>query len=229
MVNDIDQTLKEWVSTVVPGVAVTLDIPTDTKTADKGISVYLLDILQTPPPSTLKRAPLQLTLRYLITAWSDSMEDAHKMLGQIAMAALDQSGFMVESESVPIELWRAFGIAPRPSVIVRLPLRQERPEPQSKPVLSPMQVKVSSVNSFFGVLIGRPGDLPLADAAVEVPLLGLLTRSDRKGRFSFHSVPSELPLAIRIRAKGKEFQFQVEEPHPVPEDPLEIPLDVLEG
>ena len=229
MVDDIDQSLKDWIGTVIPGIAVTFDAPGDGKAASRGISVYLLEVLQALPPSTLKRSPLQLTLRYLITTSADSAGDAHKMIGQLALAALDHSGFVVEAESLPIELWRAFGIAPRPSLVLRVPLRQERPEPKAKPVLSPMRVKVSGISSFFGVLLARPGDLPLADAAVEVPSLGLRTRSDWKGRFSFPSVPSELPLNMRIRAKGKEFQLRVEEPHPVPENPLTIPLDILEG
>jgi hypothetical protein len=59
--------------------------------------------------------------------------------------------------------------------------------------------------------------------------LGLRTRSDGKGRFNFHAVPSKVPLSIRIRAKGKEFELRVEEPHPAAEDPLTIPLDILEG
>ncbi len=229
MVDDIDQSLKDWVGTVVPEVEVTFDAPTDAKATGKGIGIYLLDILQSLPPSTLKRPPLQLTLRYLITAWSASPSEAHKTLGELAMAALDNSGFTVESESVPIELWRAFGVAPRPCLVLRLPLRQERPEPTVKPVLQPMHLSVSPVNSFFGMLIGRPGNLPLVDAAVEVPSLGLLTRSDRKGRFGFRSVPAQLPLQMRIRAKGREFQLTAKEPHPAAEDPLKIPLDVLEG
>jgi hypothetical protein len=229
MVDDIDQSLRDWIGAVIPGVAVNFEAPSDGKTSFKGVSVYLLELLHTLPPSTLKRPPLQLTLRYLITTWSDSPEDAHSMLGRLAMDALDHSGFLVESESLPVELWRAFGIAPRPSLVLRLPLRQDRPETKAKPVLSPMQVSMETMSSFFGVILGRPGDLPLADAAIELPSIGLRTHSDSKGRFGFHSVPSKLPLTLRVRAKGKEFELRVEEPHPAPDDPLTIPLDILEG
>jgi hypothetical protein len=229
MVDDIDHSLKDWIGTIIPGVAVSFDAPGNAKTATKGISVYLLELLQSLPPSTLKRAPLQLTLRYLITTWSDSPEDAHKMLGRVALAALDHPGFVVESESLPMELWRAFGVSPVPSIVLRVPLRQERPEAKAKPVLSPMRVSMETVNSFFGVLLGRPGDFPLADAAIELPAIGLRTHSDSKGRFGFHSVPSKVPFTLRIRAKGKEFQLQIEEPHPAPENALTIPLDILEG
>ena len=228
MVDDIDQGLKEWIGTVIPGVEVSFDAPRERGSAS-AVSVYLLELLQSFPPSTLTRPPLQLTLRYLITTWSESPADSHKMLCQLALAALDHAGFVVESESLALELWRGFGIAPRPCLVLRLPLRQERPEAKAKPVLSPMKVNWAGINSFFGVLVGRPGDIPVADAAVEVTNLGLRTRSDGKGRFNFHSVPSKLPLSIRIRAKGKEFELRVEEPHPAPEDALTIPLDILEA
>ena len=188
MVDDIDQDLKDWIGAVLPGVEVSFDAPREDG-ASPAVSVYLLELLQSFPLSTLKRAPLELTLRYLITTWSKSPSDAHKMLGQLALAALDHSGFVVDSESLPLELWRGFGIAPRPSLVLRVPLRQERPEVKAKPVLAPMKVNWEGLNGFFGVLIGRPGDLPVADAAVEVSNLGLRTRSDGKGRFNFHSVP----------------------------------------
>jgi Pvc16 N-terminal domain len=228
MVDEVDQRLKDWAIKLLPGVEVSFAPPSDAKADFRGVGVYLLDVLQSPPPSTLKRPPLQVMLRYLITTWSEKPEDAHKMMGQLAMGALDEAGFLVETEAVPSELWRAFGIVPRPCIIVRMPLRQERKDPRAKAVLSPLQVTVSPVTSFFGLLIG-PGDIPLADAAVEVPSLRLLTRSDRKGQFGFRSVPSQAPLDLRIRAKSKEFRLTIDEPHPAPEDPLKIPLDVLEG
>jgi hypothetical protein len=229
MVDEVDQRLKNWAINLLPGVEVSFAPPSDAPSSSNGVGLYLFDILQSPLPTTVKRSPLQLMLRYLVTTWAESPEDAHKMLGEVALAALDEPGFLVEAESVPLELWRAFRVAPRPSIVVRLPLRQERPERQVKPVLSPLQVKASPINSFFGVLIGRPGDIPLVDASIEVPSLRLLTHSDRKGRFSFRSVPSQLPLDLRIRAKGREFRLKVDEPHPAPENPLQIPLDVLEG
>jgi hypothetical protein len=228
MIEQVDQRLEEWATTLIPGVDISLD-PPNVDAKGRRVGVYLLELLQSPAPVTVKRAPLQLSLRYLITTWADTPKDAHKMLGDLMLAAMDDAEMQVELEPVSLAVWNAFGTPPRPSFMLRLPMRRERPEPAIKPVLSPMIVRSKPLSSFCGLLLGRPGDLPLADVAIEVPSLRLLTRSDRHGRFTFPTVPSEMPLDMRIRAKGREFRLQVDGTHRSPDNPLVIPLDLLEG
>lgn len=228
MVDQVDQRLSDWATGLLPGVDVSLGPPNEVRTG-RGVGMYLMELLQSPPPSTVKRAPLQISLRYLVTSWAETPKDAHKMLGELVLAAMGNSDFQVEFEPIPIAVWSAFGIPPRPAFVLRLPIRQERPQADAKPVLSPMIVKSAPISSFHGLLLGRPGDLPLADAAIEVPALRLLTRSDRKGRFIFPTVPSQVPLDMRIRAKGREFRLKIDGSHALADEPFVISLDVLEG
>src|SRR6266850_5283921 len=134
----------DWVGTVVEGGYVSLG-PPDNQRAGRGVGLYLLELVQSPPPSSNKRPPLQLALRYLITAWSGTPEDAHQMLVALMFAAMENKEFQVELEPLPVTVWTAFGVPPRPSFILRVPLRQERPQPQTKLVREPLRVESSPI------------------------------------------------------------------------------------
>src|SRR4030081_1248262 len=131
MAFEFDGRLKDWIGSVIQGAALSLE-PPDAKKTGRGVGLYLLELIQAPPPSTTKRPPLQLALRYLITAWSDTPEDAHQMLVAMMLAAMESSEFQVELEPVPMTTWTAFGMPPQPSFVLRVPLRQERQQPQTK-------------------------------------------------------------------------------------------------
>jgi hypothetical protein len=59
------------------------------------------------------RPPLGISLRYLVTTWCENVKEAHRLLGDLMLAALEETKFEVEAIPAPVELWRAFGIAPR--------------------------------------------------------------------------------------------------------------------
>ena len=61
-----------------------------------------------------------------------------------------------------------------------------------------------------GVVLG-PGDVPISDAFIEIPLLALATRTDKRGRFRFAAVPTApAEQQLRVRAKAREFPFTVD-------------------
>jgi hypothetical protein len=190
--------------------------------------MYLLEVMQSPPPSTNRRPPLQLTLRYLVTAWSDKPEDAHQMLVQLIFAAMEKKDFQVGLESIPLSVWSAFGVAPQPSFLLSVPLQKERPEPDTKLVRQPLKVQASPMMSFHGVLLG-PGDTPLSDCRIEVPTLDLATSTDRKGRFCFPGMPATGTKKLLIKAKGRELAFDSAENYPDSGAPLVIHFSPLEG
>lgn|SRR5262249_40299049 len=203
MLGQTDDRLREWIGTVLPGVSVTHDIPPEP--ADKPlIAVYLMDVLSNPSARGTKRPPLQISLRYLITGWSREASEAQRLLVDLLFAAMDQADFEVERNPVPLELWLAFGLTPRPAFFLRVPLRQQRPESATKLVLQPMVIAEAAVGSLQGTIVG-PGEVPIADALVEAPSLNLTTRTDYKGRFRFAAVPVQ-PRApgLRITAKGRQ-------------------------
>src|SRR6266849_2112146 len=84
MVEEFDSRLKDWVGRAIQGVELSLAAPDAVKTG-RGVGLYLLELIQSPPPSTSRRPPLQLTVRYLITAWSDKPEDAHQILVELML------------------------------------------------------------------------------------------------------------------------------------------------
>jgi len=227
MAEEFDMRLKDWVGTVLEGVDVSLTPPEDQRSG-RGVGLYLLELVQSPLPSTNKRPPLQLVLRYLITAWSDKPEDAHQMLVALMFAAMENKDFQVELEALPMTVWTAFGVPPRPSFILRAPLRQERPQPQTKLVREPLRVESSPIIGLHGLLLG-PGDVPLADCRIEIPALHISTSTDHRGRFYFPAVPASGAKQLVVKAKGFELPVVSKQNYPDSRTPLVIHFSPLEG
>jgi hypothetical protein len=226
MAFESDGKLKDWVGTVIPGVELSLGAPDPRKTG-RGLGLYLMELIQSPPPSSGRRLPLQVALRYLVTAWSDQPEDAHQMLVDLMFAAMESKDFQVEPETLPLGVWTAFGLPPRPSFILRLPLLRERPESEAKLVRGPLKIQSSPVVGFYGLLLG-PDDVPLSDCRIELAALNLSTRTDYKGRFCFPTVPSAGNKELLIKAKGFELAVRSEQNYPDSESPLVIHFAPLE-
>ena len=225
MAFEFDGRLKDWIGSVIQGAALSLE-PPDAKKTGRGVGLYLLELIQAPPPSTTKRPPLQLALRYLITAWSDTPEDAHQMLVAMMLAAMESSEFQVELEPVPMTTWTAFGMPPQPSFVLRVPLRQERQQPQTK-LVRELKIQSSPIVSFHGLLLG-PGDVPLSNCQVELSALNLSTSTDYKGRFYFPSVPAAGSKQFLVKAKGFELPVRSEQNYPDSGTPLVIHFSPLE-
>ena len=227
MAEDFDRRLKDWVGTVIEGGDVSLAPPENQRTG-RGVGLYLLELVQSPPPSSNKRPPLQLALRYLITAWSGTPEDAHQMLVALMFAAMENKEFQVELEPLPVAVWTAFGVPPRPSFILRVPVRQERPQPQTKLVREPLRVESSPIVGLHGLLVG-PGDIPLADCRIEIPALHISTSTDHRGRFYFPAVPASGNKQLVVKAKGFELPVVSKQNYPDSRAPLVIHFSPLEG
>lgn len=226
MTQGFDERLRDWITGQVPGAEVSLAAPQASPTG-RGIGIYLLELIQAPLPSTTRRTPLQLILRYLVTTWGDDPEDAHKTLVQLAFAAMENKEFQLEMDSIPMTVWTAFGVAPRPSFVLRVPVQKERPEPETELVRQPPNVRTSPMVSFHGVLLG-PGDLPLSDCVVEVPALKLSTSTDRKGRFCFAGMPPDGTKNLVVKAKGRVLPIASEKNYPDSKAPLVVHFSPLE-
>jgi hypothetical protein len=225
----IDQTdgrLVDWVAHVAEGATISLSPPNDSHTG-RGVSLYLLEFIPQPPSGNARRLPLQLALRYLVTTWADTPEEAHRLLGNLVFAAMESAEFQVELEPFPITAWTAFHVIPRPAFVLRVPLRLERPEPPTKLVRKPMVLKTVVASSLHGVVL-TPDDVPLAGATVELPALQLTEHTDANGHFRFAAVPAQPhPRQLRIKAKGRELDVTIEQPGSEHE-PLVIRFDIKE-
>jgi hypothetical protein len=202
VIDAIDQRLSTWIKETVGVDAVSL-APPGAQEGDSSVSLYLLELADAPPPRSTGLSPLQLSLRYLVTTWAKEVTEAHRILGELALAAMEQTDFELELEPLPAETWTALGLVPQPAFILRVPLRRERPERPAPYVRERLVVRAGPSRSFTGRVLG-PEEIPIADATVEVPSLGTRTRTDGQGRFVFANVPVDPPIRhLLVRAKGR--------------------------
>jgi hypothetical protein len=168
-----------------------------------------------------------LALRYVVTAWADSPERAHHLLGELVLAALEQVELTVKLEPPSADTWSALGVLPQPCFVLQVPLRRERPQPDPKWVRHPLVARAVPITSLRGVLLG-PGDVPLAGASVELAHLQRTVRADRKGRFHFETIPADSAgQSLTVKAKGREFRVDLEGPI-ADGEPVVIRLDLFE-
>lgn len=226
MSDKLDNRLKCWIESVVNGVKVSLS-PPEAETSGQGVGLYLLELMQSSAMSTMKPPPLQLTFRYLVTTWSEQPEDAHEILSQLFFAAMENKDFEVERNPPSFEVWRAFGVNPRPAFLLRAPLLQERPRNPAKLVREPVRVELISRVAFHGKIVG-PADIPISHCLVEIPALGLSTSSDREGRFNFPGLPSVGKTHFLLKARGRELSVDSEQSFPDSTTPMVIRLSSLE-
>ncbi|MFN8452604.1 MAG: carboxypeptidase-like regulatory domain-containing protein [Anaerolineae bacterium] len=209
MIDEVDARLKTWVENVLGTVDIALTPPRETQT-DPVIHLYLLQVVPSLTSPDGKRTPVQIMLHYLVAVRAAEPEQAHKLLGELILAAVDNPDFTLEFDPLPMETWIALGVEPQPAFILKLPLVRERPEPDTSLVRVPMVLRASSIASLQGVVLG-PQDTPLYGALVELPDSRLYQRTDSHGRFRFPTVPADPPVKrVRVSAKGHELETEID-------------------
>lgn len=230
MIDEVDQRLKSWVGRVLGDAPVSLAVP-QRESVERGVGLYLLELAPAPPTRPAhasRRPPLRVSLCYLVTAGGESPERAHHLLGELVFAALEEPDFEVDLSPPPVPLWAALGMAPRPAFRLRVPLERERPVPAVPRVKEPLITRAVPAVPLLGRVVG-PGDIPIPEALVELPSMGLSARTDAKGLFRFASVPSATPLGrLEVRAKGAVLAVRAEE-LPTEEGALVVRLPLKEG
>ncbi len=214
MIDQIDEQLKAWVTSVAGSVTIALTPPRDTSQtlpqADPVVHVYLMGIVPALAAPDPKKLPRQVMLDYLIAVRGNDPEQAHKLLGLLILAALDSTAFTLNFEPLPVETWLAFGTEPQPAFVLRVPLNRDRSAVDVKVVRQPMVLREASISSLQGVVLG-PKDLPLAGVLVELPGLRQYQRTDVHGHFRFPTVPLDPPIkSLRVSGKGHELDVNVE-------------------
>jgi hypothetical protein len=127
VIDQLDVQLTDWIREVLDPISVSLSAPSDD--ASEGINVYLMEIARKPSARSGSEKPsLKATLRYLVTSNGQDITDAHRRLWELIVHAVqkaESSDWSVELDPIPPEAWRAFGIAPRPSFILGIPVQHE--------------------------------------------------------------------------------------------------------
>jgi hypothetical protein len=227
LIQETDRALCDWVGSVLPKSKgkVLLEPSTDGQPAD--VLLRLIELADMPPARGTRRPPLQVLLRYLVTVGGADASEMHGRLGDLLFAAMEHPDYEVELGSVAPSAWAALGTAMQPSFVLAVPVRKPVPEAPAKLVKGPLDVRGSIVSHLDGVVLG-PGDVPVPDAFIEFPALGLAERSDTRGRFRFAAVPSGPgPYQLRVRAKAGEFPFSVDNADR--DEPVELRLDLAKG
>jgi hypothetical protein len=202
VIREIDEGLERWVAGVVgEGVAVSFGTPAEQ--GERAVGLYLLSVAESPPPSGTAPAPLQVELRYLITAHAKDPKVEHELFESLIFAAMERADVRVELNPLAAGDWLAFKVAPRPSFSLCLPLRRERRvHREAKRVLHPLTLKASQLTPISGRVVG-PGDIPFFDAEVELVSTGALARTDGAGKFEFTAAPASGEAELIVRAKGR--------------------------
>lgn len=209
MIEHVDEKLVEWVGGLLGDIEISLGAPEERST--DGVGIYLMDLLPSSPAHLTRRAPLQVMLRYLFTAWAEKPLDAHRMLSTLLFSALAHPEFEVELEEVQAQVWRAFGVRPRPSFRIRLPLRVEREDLTSRRVSGPVELRRAPLSPLRGVVTGPEGVL-VANARVALPSCSLSTVTDSRGRFAFDAVPAlSSTMQVHVLARGREMVRALEQ------------------
>lgn len=220
MFSQTDKQLVEWATKTLGTVPITLAAPANSQTG-QGVSLYLMGIAPAYPAHNIGRPPLQIALRYLVTTWADEPEEAHRLLGQLAFAAMENSEFEIEFEPLSAQDWLAFAATPRPAFVLRVPARFVRPEPVTPLVKAPLVIQATPTMSLSGQVLG-PNNVPMSNVRVELPSLQLTDRTDAHGWFRFAAVPAEPRLKhFRVSAKGRQLDIDLE-PSPSMSEPLVI-------
>lgn len=224
MIEQISARLTQWVSGVLPGAEVSL-LPPGGQPDGRGVSLYLMELADKHPTLNGVR---RLQLRYLVTTWAEQPSDAHQLLGELVLAAMEEADFEVVCQPLSPEAWTALGAQPRPSFLLCAPMQRQSKALDTPLVRGPLVIQATPLTSLHGVVVG-PGGIPLAGARVELPGLQLHKSTDAKGRFSFSAVPG-YPLMgqLVVKARGRELQLSVEQSTSRSE-PLLIQFDIHDG
>jgi len=226
LIDQMDDRLRKWVAQILGPAEVSLTGP-GTKQAGNGVDLYLFELANSFPTAGSRLPPLKLELRYLVTTWAETPEEAHRLLNTLVFAAMNQALFELDLTPLPAATWQAFAVAPRPAFILRVPLSVERPEPVTRLVTQPMVLKDSPLVVLEGQVVGAQ-NMPLAGAHIEIPFLNLTTYTNQKGWFRFPAVPAQPGKQhLRVILKGWTLEIDAERSS-LAHEPLVIHFDPFE-
>lgn len=208
-IDEIDEWLANWITERLEVATVSFDPPGGESSA-RGVSVFLQQLVDAPPPRTTEPTPLQVILQYLVSTWAETPQAAHRILGDLVFEAMQTEEFELQLDGPENAFWKNLEIPPRPSFFIRMPFRRERPRPDARMVEQPLVVETAQVRPMGGRIVG-PEDVPISGASVELPAFNTRTKTDRKGRFRFEAVPahSESERLI-VRAKGTTSETRID-------------------
>src|SRR5688500_13697102 len=148
MIEDLDDRLLAWAREVAGAPAV-LGLPQPV-VGDVGVAVHLLDVRPAPPDRSRTPPLLQAWVRALGTVSAADAAGALRLLGKLALAALQADDLELVDERLDGAMWAAFGLPPGPALVIRTLLRVERTAAPAPPVLEPLVVQAATIRPLAG-------------------------------------------------------------------------------
>jgi hypothetical protein len=207
--SEADEAVQGWIASAVDGVAtVSMRPPSAEPSPKPEVRAYLMS-LAPAPPARERVPPFQFVARYLITTWAADPAAEHRALGLLLGAAVEERAEELDLSPPSDDLWRSFGVAPRPSLSLSVPVRVQRAVKDAPLVRKPPILQAVPSTSLMGRVLGG-GDVPLAGALVKHVDLNVTTRTDRRGTFRFGMVPQAgEDQTLTIFARGQHQSFVV--------------------
>lgn len=202
---ETDTFLKHWIESVsgVQSVSFNNAVMIDSQ---KGVNVCLYRISKPQIPDSNIDTPLQLCIYYLITVCSDTPDEEHQILTDLAFAALQSNDFDV---TFPEQAFfsEAFGIPIHAGMIISFTIMKKRTLPPIKIVQKPLVIKQAFQRPLNGLVI--QDDKPSSNLKVSIPSINISALTSASGTFELSAIPaeciiSELPKQLELTTvKGK--------------------------
>lgn len=140
--NTIFQQVCDWVRGTLGEVEITAEPPqnaSDTVT----VSIYFknMDISPAVGVSSVGKR-LQLLAAYLITIASPNRDDANNAIVKLAFSAMLTGNFTPVFNPLSAEEWLAFGVAPKPALMIHMPITYEIEGAVAKRVEYPLEINM---------------------------------------------------------------------------------------
>jgi hypothetical protein len=150
--------------------------------------------------------PLRLRARYLLTG-GGSVQAATDLLDRVLVAIAAHQSYRLAFEPVPAELWQAASIAPRPVLLIDVPVQVRLTPAPVVRVRLPIVADLAPLHSLTGRVLG-PGGVPLPDIAVGPEGGTPTTRTDSAGGFTLTGVPAST-TALLLSGKGLHLRAEL--------------------
>jgi hypothetical protein len=164
-----------------------------------------------------ERAPLLVRIDYLVTLHLAEPMAEHRAMGELVFAALARPDIELAGSDDVTAVRRRLALPASSGLVLSMRLPRERPEQQPQLVRVPLVLHADLVRPLEGVVVG-PNDVPVMDAIVEVPALGISALTDPEGRFRFEATPMG-GKSLKVSARKRRAKIEIDA---VPGQPLTI-------
>jgi hypothetical protein len=174
----------------------------------EGLSVIPMalvpELLPGRPPGSADQ-PLRMRLRCLVYAGGP----ASTALSLIDRVLSQHQAYLVPEE-VPVQVWQAAGLAPRPGLFFDVPVQFTYAAARPQRVTESLLMQTVSLRTVSGRTV-TGGGVPLAGMRVSTLDDLVVAHTDARGNFTLRGVPAGGPLRLFVAGRGLRFSAEIPE------------------